>query len=274
VGYLRIKIGIFSEYSSGRSPAAAGVIPALARKGSAGKAPASHRSALAPCRRPFMWFCTPSAVSPAVSAAHGLTPGPSHRSGGCLCHEFVPVFGGFSEQKWFFERFVPDLTGFSEQIDDFSAIAASLHPADSTRSPSYCETLYKNYFKRSFSGCILVLFYIYLQPKRTIMAQTAFTVRMDSETKKRFDELCKDFGMSANTALNLFARTVVKQERIPFDVESEREIRQKELSRRFGEVVDELRAEALRNGVSDMTLEEINSIIKETRAQMKKEEKK
>ena len=106
------------------------------------------------------------------------------------------------------------------------------------------------------------------------MAQTAFTVRMDSETKKRFDELCKDFGMSANTALNLFARTVVKQERIPCDVESEREIRQKELSRRFGEVVDELRAEALRNGVSDMTLEEINSIIKETRAQMKKEEKK
>lgn len=106
------------------------------------------------------------------------------------------------------------------------------------------------------------------------MAQTAFTVRMDSETKKRFDELCKDFGMSANTALNLFARTVVKQERIPFDVESEREVRQKELSRRFGEVVDELRAEALRNGVSDMTLEEINSIIKETRAQMKKEGKK
>lgn len=106
------------------------------------------------------------------------------------------------------------------------------------------------------------------------MAQTAFTVRMDLETKKRFDELCKDFGMSANTAFNIFARTVVKQEKIPFEVESEREIRQKELSLRFGEVVDELRAEALRNGVSDMTLEEINSIIKETRAQMKKEEKK
>ena len=106
------------------------------------------------------------------------------------------------------------------------------------------------------------------------MAQTAFTVRMDSETKKRFDELCKDFGMSINTALNVFARTVVKQERIPFEVESEKEIEQKEISRRFGEVIDELRAEARKNGVSDMSLDEINSIIKETREQMRKGGKK
>ena len=105
------------------------------------------------------------------------------------------------------------------------------------------------------------------------MAQTAFTVRMDSDTKKRFDELCKDFGMSSNTALNIFARTVVKQERIPFEVESQREIEQREISRRFGQVVDEIRAEALKNGVSDLSLEEINAIIKETRAQMKIEGK-
>lgn len=105
------------------------------------------------------------------------------------------------------------------------------------------------------------------------MAQTAFTVRMDSDTKKRFDELCKDFGMSTNTALNVFARTVVKQERIPFEVESQKEFEQRETSRRFGEVVDQLRAEAKKNGVADMSLEEINEIIKETRNQRKMEEK-
>jgi len=99
------------------------------------------------------------------------------------------------------------------------------------------------------------------------MAQTAFTVRMDSDTKKRFDELCKDFGMSANTAFNVFARAVVKQERIPFEVESQKEIE----SRRLESVINELRAEALKNGVSDMSLDEINAIIKETREQMKKE---
>ena len=103
------------------------------------------------------------------------------------------------------------------------------------------------------------------------MAQIAFTVRMDSDTKKRFDELCKDFGMSVNTALNVFARTVVKQERIPFEVVSQREIEQREISRRFGEVVDGLRAEAQKNGVSDLSLDEINAIIKDTREQKRKE---
>ena len=38
------------------------------------------------------------------------------------------------------------------------------------------------------------------------MGQTAFTVRIDVEVKKMFDNLCKDFCMSANTAFNMFAR--------------------------------------------------------------------
>lgn len=77
--------------------------------------------------------------------------------------------------------------------------------------------------------------------------------------------------MSANTAFNVFARTVVKQQRIPFDVESEQEVRQNEAARRFGELVDEIRADAQRRGVTDLPLDEINTIIRETRAQMRKE---
>ena len=80
--------------------------------------------------------------------------------------------------------------------------------------------------------------------------------------------------MSANTAFNIFARTVVKQRRIPFEVESEQEIQQKEAAKRFGELVDEIRADAQRRGVADMSLDEINEIIHETREQMKKEARK
>ena len=105
------------------------------------------------------------------------------------------------------------------------------------------------------------------------MAQTAFTVRMEADTKKRFDELCKDFGMSANTAFNVFARTVVKQQRIPFEVESQQETEQREAARRFGELMDEIRSDAQRRGVPDMSLEEINDIIRETRDQMRKDGK-
>lgn len=102
------------------------------------------------------------------------------------------------------------------------------------------------------------------------MAQTAFTVRMDSDTKKRFDELCKDFGMSANTAFNVFARTVVKQERIPFEVESERDKEKKELARQFGEAFDRLREDVQRRGIPEMSLEEINEVIREVREERRK----
>ncbi len=97
------------------------------------------------------------------------------------------------------------------------------------------------------------------------MAQTAFTVRMDSDTKKRFDELCKDFGMSANTAFNIFARTVVKRERIPFEVESEQENERVSAARQWGRLMSELRIEAQQKGLPEMSSEEIDSFIKETR---------
>ena len=90
------------------------------------------------------------------------------------------------------------------------------------------------------------------------MGQTAFTVRMDAEIKKRFDELCEDFGMSANTALNVFARTVVKQERIPFEVLSER----KTVEERGWAAIERIRANAILNGTADMSLEDINEEIR------------
>ncbi|MGM9633931.1 MAG: type II toxin-antitoxin system RelB/DinJ family antitoxin, partial [Alloprevotella sp.] len=42
------------------------------------------------------------------------------------------------------------------------------------------------------------------------MAQTAMTVRLDSAQKAKFDQLCEQFGMSANTAINIFVRTVIR----------------------------------------------------------------
>ena len=93
------------------------------------------------------------------------------------------------------------------------------------------------------------------------MGQTAFTIRMDTDIKKRFDELCKDFGMSANTAFNIFARAVIKQERIPFDVESENQAK----LQRAWEAMERMRASAAANGIEDMSMEEIEEEIKSAR---------
>ena len=50
------------------------------------------------------------------------------------------------------------------------------------------------------------------------MAQSAVTVRMDSEMKSQFDALCEQFGMSANTAFNIFVKAVIRSRSIPFAI--------------------------------------------------------
>ena len=42
------------------------------------------------------------------------------------------------------------------------------------------------------------------------MAQTSMTVRLDNKQKAIFDELCAQFGMSANTAINIFVKAVIR----------------------------------------------------------------
>ena len=101
------------------------------------------------------------------------------------------------------------------------------------------------------------------------MGQTAFTIRMDTDIKKRFDELCKDFGMSANTAFNIFARAVIKQERIPFDVESDNQAKLQSA----WEAIERMRASALANGIADMPMEEIDEEIRKYREERRDKRK-
>jgi DNA-damage-inducible protein J len=41
---------------------------------------------------------------------------------------------------------------------------------------------------------------------------------MDSEMKSQFDALCEQFGMSANTAFNIFVKAVIRSRSIPFAI--------------------------------------------------------
>ena len=48
-----------------------------------------------------------------------------------------------------------------------------------------------------------------------------FSFRMDAELKKKFECICSELGMSAATAFNIFAVTVVRERRIPFAISLE-----------------------------------------------------
>ena len=66
------------------------------------------------------------------------------------------------------------------------------------------------------------------------MAQATFSVHMDEVLKKQFDRLCQEFGMNASTAINIFARAVVRQRRIPFEiVSSESDVTREETMQAF-----------------------------------------
>ena len=53
------------------------------------------------------------------------------------------------------------------------------------------------------------------------MAQTTFSIRMDSEIKEQLDDFCKQVGMNTTTAFNLFAHAVLREKRLPFEVTTE-----------------------------------------------------
>lgn len=54
------------------------------------------------------------------------------------------------------------------------------------------------------------------------MAQTNVSIRMDADLKKQFDAFCSDMGMTMTTAFNIFAKKVVREYRIPFEIGGER----------------------------------------------------
>ena len=94
------------------------------------------------------------------------------------------------------------------------------------------------------------------------MGQATFSVRMDETLKTEFETLCNYFGMNMNTAFNVFARAVVRERRIPFEISSPDTVvtRTKAL-----ETLQKLRQQAKENGVADMSLDDVNQEIAKAR---------
>ena len=91
---------------------------------------------------------------------------------------------------------------------------------------------------------------------------TAYTIRIDNETKSQFDLLCKRLGLSVSTAFNLFIRKSLREQAIPFRVDLNSSNMVMEKAKR---AIDEMRAISEQNGLSNMSLEEINEEIRFSR---------
>jgi len=95
------------------------------------------------------------------------------------------------------------------------------------------------------------------------MALSTFSVRMEENLKKQFDSLCKDFGMTTSTAINVFAKAVVRERKIPFEIASPTK-NTTTLESGYNAFMS-LRKAAKNSGVQDWTLDEINAEIEAAR---------
>lgn len=94
------------------------------------------------------------------------------------------------------------------------------------------------------------------------MPQSTVTIRVDEKLKKSFDSLCDQFGFSNTAAFTIFMKAVVRERRIPFEikVDSDDQIRERAV-RAFAQ----MRQDVVSSGAPELSLDEINAIINETR---------
>jgi len=88
------------------------------------------------------------------------------------------------------------------------------------------------------------------------------SIRLDSNLKQKFDLLCDEFGLSNTAALMLFIKTMVRERRIPFEIKTDTI---EESKRKALLAIEQMRKDAAAAGVQDMSLDEINEIIREVR---------
>ena len=91
------------------------------------------------------------------------------------------------------------------------------------------------------------------------MSQSALTIRLDSDLKRQFDTLCEEFGMSTNTAFNIYVRQVVRERKIPFTIEAPAK---DDAIAKGRDAFYKMRKAAAEAGIQDMSLEKINEEIR------------
>lgn len=95
--------------------------------------------------------------------------------------------------------------------------------------------------------------------------QATMTVRTDALVKARFTALCEEFGMSINTAMNIFMNAVVETKSIPFTIGKKKTTY--DLQREALASFDAIREQAIADPRPEMTLDEINAEIASYRAE-------
>lgn len=83
-------------------------------------------------------------------------------------------------------------------------------------------------------------------------------VRMDKEVKQQFNDVLEQMGLNPSTAINIFARLVIQEKALPFTVALKTDNQIIEEAR---QATKEIGEEAKKQGISDMSMDDIDAII-------------
>ena len=106
------------------------------------------------------------------------------------------------------------------------------------------------------------------------MPSVNVTVRIEEETKREFDTFCENVGINITTAFNMFIRATLRTRKLPFlvtDIEPLKQSREAIIAH-GKESLREAQEQAKSNGLSEMTLDEINEIIAEVRQERREQQ--
>lgn len=53
------------------------------------------------------------------------------------------------------------------------------------------------------------------------MAQTTLSVRIDRDDKENFEKFCKNTGMNVSVAVNMFVKSVLREQKLPFEIKTD-----------------------------------------------------
>ena len=93
---------------------------------------------------------------------------------------------------------------------------------------------------------------------------TTLQIRIEDELKMQATAICNELGLDISTAVRLFLRKIVLDGGIPFDMKVS------ETTRKGILAIDSMRTKSEANGLSEMSLEEINEEIRLARLEKEK----
>ena len=100
------------------------------------------------------------------------------------------------------------------------------------------------------------------------MTDSIVTVRVEEDAKKKFERFCEDVGINMSAALNMFIHAVIREQKIPFEISASR----KKSFENLMKSIEKIQQQSVENGLSEMTMEEIDAEIALARKERKERE--